>query len=149
MSTCYFEDYQIGLNTTSDVYTVSKKEVVDFARKWDPQPFHLDETAAKNSIFKGITASASHTFCIAGILTHTLKIKPAVIAAFGFNDLNFPIPVRPGDELMFSRECIDKRESKSRPDTGIITFQDTLVNQDKQVVATMKTILLIVKKKTG
>ncbi len=147
MNTHYFEDYQIGLKTTSDEYTVSKEEIVNFATKWDPQPFHIDETAAENSIFKGITASASHTFSIAGILTHSLKIKLSVIAALGFNDMSFPRPVRPGDRLTFSRECIDMRESQSRPDTGIVTFQDTLVNQDEQVVAAMKTTLLSVKKK--
>ena len=147
MSICYFEDYQVGMITTSDAYAVSKKEIVDFAKKWDPQPFHVDETAARNSIFKGITASASHTFSIAGILTHRLKIKPAVLAALGFKDLGFPKPVRPGDNLTFSRECMDLRASRSRPDAGIVSFQDMLINQDKQAVATMKTILLIVKDK--
>lgn len=147
MNTYFFDDYQIGLKTTSDEYYVSKKEVIDFAEKWDPQPFHIDEEAARLSVFGELTASASHTFCISGILTHRLKIKPAVLAAFGFKELKFPKPVRPGDQLRFIRECIEKRESQSRPDTGIVTFSDTLVNQEELVVASMQTVLLLAKKK--
>ena len=145
MRTCYFDDYYIGLKATSDTYTVSEKEMINFAKKWDPQPFHIDEMAAQNCIFKGITASSSHTFSIAGILTHSLQMKPAVIAALGFKELSFSRPVRPGDQLTFIRECIEKRESQSRPNTGVITFQDLLVNQDEQTVASMKTILLLLK----
>ena len=146
MATLYFEDFVIGATRSYGGYEVSKEEIVEFARRWDPQPFHVDEAVAQASVFGGLTASACHTFAISSVLTsrHPDVIKN--VAALGFEELRFPNPVRPGDRLSFASECIDRRESRSRPDVGIVTMRSTLANQDGRPVMTMKASFMVQKR---
>ncbi|MEM7413109.1 MAG: MaoC family dehydratase [Myxococcota bacterium] len=130
----YYEDYAPGVVETMGSYTVSKEEIVEFASRYDPQPFHLDEAAANASIFGGLTASSTHTFALMGLINAKRGVQPAVVANLGADSLKFPEPVRPGDTLTLTGECLTKRVSKSRPGLGIVTSRTCLWNQRGELV---------------
>jgi acyl dehydratase len=146
VATLYFEDFTVGSTRSCGGYEVTREEILEFARKWDPQPFHTDEAAARASVFGGLTASACHTFAISSVLTsrHPDVIKN--VAALGFEEMRFPNPVRPGDRLLFVSECIARRESRSRPNVGIVTQRATLTNQDGLPVMTMRVSFMVEKR---
>ena len=126
----FFEDFSIGdeISGKQD-YEVTKEEIIDFANKWDPHPFHTDEEAAIYSIFKGLTAPATLVIAIAGWLWHRVEDKPALIAGLGWDEVRFLHPVRPGDKLSITFKCIDARPSESKPDCGILSTRVTITNQ--------------------
>lgn len=142
----YFEDFTLGSTRSFGEYEVSKEEIVEFASRWDPQPFHVDEDAARASVFGGLTASACHTFCISSVLTSRHPDPIKTVAALGMDEMRFPNPVRAGDRLSFVSECIDRRESRSRPNLGIVTTRSRLVTQNGTVVMEMKTTFLVEKR---
>lgn len=146
MATLYFEDFTLGSTRSFGGYEVTKDEIVEFASRWDPQPFHINEDLARASVFGGLTASACHTFAITSVLTSRHPDTIATVAALGIEELRLPNPVRPGDRLAFYAECIDRRESRSRPQLGIVTSRSSLVNQDGQPVMTMKTVFMVLKR---
>ena len=146
MTLRYFEDFEIGDERTSGEHLVTSEEIVDFARRWDPQPFHTDEAKAEQSVFRGLTASGAHTFAISVLLRHQFETKSAVLAGLGYDELRFPNPVRPGDRLSFRSECLEKRESRSMPDRGVIVFRARVVNQDGHPVLTMKSTVMVAKR---
>ncbi len=146
MATLYFEDFTIGSVRNFGGYEVTRDEIIDFARRWDPQPFHIDEEHARGSVFGGLTASACHTFAISSVLTSRHPDVIKTVAALGFEELRFPNPVRPGDRLSFASECIARRESRSRPHIGIVTMQSTLMNQAGLPVMTMKASFMVEKR---
>ncbi len=146
MATLYFEDFTLGSTRSFGGYEVTKEEIIAFARRWDPQPFHVDEALAQASVFGGLTASACHTFAITSVLTSRHPDTIKTVAALGFEEMRFPNPVRPGDRLAFVSECIDRRESRSRPHLGIVTTRSTLMNQDNLPVLTMKTTFMVEKR---
>jgi len=146
MAVRYFEDYEIGRQISAGKHLVTSDEMLDFARRWDPQPFHTDERKGEQSVFRGLTASGAHIFAISVLLTHQFKPKPAVIASLGYDELRFPNPVRPGDRLSFHSECLKKRESRSKSDRGVIVFHDQVLNQRGQPVATMKSTIMIARR---
>lgn len=146
MATLYFEDFTIGSIRTYGGYEVTRDEIIEFARRWDPQPFHVDEASAQASVFGGLTASACHTFAISSVLTSRHPDVIRSVAALGFEELRFPNPVRPGDRLSFVSECLDRRESRSRPQIGIVTMQSTLVNQNGLPVMTMRAAFMVEKR---
>ena len=130
----YYEDYEIGVVRRLGSVTLSKEEIVDFARQFDPQPFHIDEAAAKASIFGGLTASSCHTFALTGLINAHNPEKSAVVANLGADGMRFPEPVRPGDTITMTSECKEKRVSKSRPQLGIVGCRTALENQHGDVV---------------
>jgi acyl dehydratase len=146
MAVRYFEDYEIGKQITAGEHLVTSEEMLDFARRWDPQPFHTDERKAEQSVFRGLTASGAHIFAISVLLTHQFEPKPAVLASLGYDELRFPNPVRPGDRLSFCSECLQKRESRSKSDRGVIVFSDQELNQGGQAVATMKSTIMVARR---
>lgn len=146
MRILYFEDFQLGTTRAFGGYEVSRDEIVEFARRWDPQPFHVDEDMARASVFGGLTASACHTFAIASVLTARHPDKIATVAALGMEEMRFPNPVRPGDRLGFAAECVERRESRKHPELGIVTMRSTMSNQDGQPVMTMKTVFMVAKR---
>lgn len=106
-----------------------------FASEFDPQPFHLDEDAARASIFRGLAASGWHTAAVTMRLLVDSEFKPAGgIVGAGFDELRWPLPVRPGDELHVEIEVLEVRPSKSRPGQGLVKLRTTTLNQDEQVV---------------
>jgi acyl dehydratase len=135
MTVQYFEDYAVGQIYHSGRWLVDKAQIVAFAQEFDPQFYHLDEDAAKNSPFKGLAASGWHTAAITMRLMVDGEFKPAGgILGVGFDQLSWPRPVRPGDELRVTSEIVEVRPSKSRPDRGMIRVQNTTFNQNDEPV---------------
>jgi len=134
MDTLQYEDIPIGTKFTDGEYELSKEEIVQFASRWDPQVFHVDEDSAQGTLYRGLTASASHTFCIFSLLYSRMPQKIKAMGLLGMEQIRLPNPVRPGDRLSLMAECIDRRESRSRPGVGIITTRSKLVNQQGKTV---------------
>ena len=122
----------------------TKEGIIEFSTQWDPLDFHTDEEEAESSMFEGLAASGVHTACIANRLGHDTPAS-AVRAALSA-EYRWPNPARVGDELMLSRTIIDTRESKSRPDVGIVQHISRLVNQEGSVVIEIKVALLVAKR---
>ena len=131
MSARYLEDFSPGQKFGSGKLRVERERITSFAAEFDPQPFHLDEQAAENSLFKGLAASGWHTAALTMRLLVESELKPAggIIGA-GFDEFRWPRPVRPGDELHLESEVLEVRASKSRPDQGVIKVRTTTLNQD-------------------
>jgi acyl dehydratase len=102
--------------------------------QYDPVPRHIDEEAAARSIFGGLTASGVHTFAIFVSLTPKLQPRLHVLAGMGWDEVRLPNPVRPGDELNLETIVLEKRESKSKSDRGIVRSQVRLRNQKSEIV---------------
>lgn len=142
----YFEDLTAGRTLQAGPYEVTKDEIIEFASRWDPQPTHTDEARAQASIFAGLTASGCHTFAISSVLAKRLPARIKSVAVLGTDELRFPNPVRPGDHLWYSCECIDGRVSRSRPTIGILSMRAALHNQNGLPVLTMKTTIMVEKR---
>jgi acyl dehydratase len=136
MSERYFEDFPVGtVLKPSGRVKVTKEDIIAFATKFDPQPFHLDEEAGRKSIFGRLVASGWHTAAMTMGLIARNEHRPAGGSiGLGFDNMKWPIPVQPGDELHIESEVIDSRESKSRPDRGLLKIRTCTFNQKGEVV---------------
>lgn len=139
----YLNDLEVGTRSSVGDYEIDASEIVEFAEKWDPFPFHTDEAAARASHFGGLTASSCHIFAICTRLYHRDPDRIAVLAMLGKDGMRFPNPVRPGDRLTYHSECVEKRASRSRPDRGIVRVRDRLVNQRGEAVLEQQVTLLV------
>ncbi len=137
----YYEDLVIGqTGRSSRSYKVTREEVIDFASRYDPQPFHLDEEAARATFFGRLSASGWHTGAMAmRLMVEGWKDQEPVAAlgSPGIDELRWVRPVYPGDELSVETELIFKRRMKSRPDMGLTRSRQTVFNQNGEVVMTM------------
>jgi acyl dehydratase len=135
MSERYLEDYAAGQTFGSGRLRVDAAAIHAFAVAYDPQPFHLDAVAAQNTLFKGLAASGWHTAALTMRLLVEGEMKPAggLIGA-GLDEMRWPLPVRPGDELHLQSEILEVRRSKSRPQQGIVKVRTTTFNQHEQPV---------------
>lgn len=140
----YLEDFAVGQTFGSGRVRVDGERIKTFAAKFDPQPFHLDEEAARNTIFKGLIASGAHTAALTMRLLVDSELKPAggIISA-GFDELRWPLPVRPGDELHVESEVLEVRPSKSRPKQGLIKLRATTLNQNGHAVQVVVANLIV------
>ena len=131
----YFEDFQLGQKFASDgSVKVSAKEITEFAEKYDPQPFHLDEAAGKSTFFKGLAASGWLTAAIVmRMRVETIRVHGGMIGA-GVEEIRWTEPVRPGDSLRTETEVIGLRVSKKRPELGLVTIHTNTFNQREEVV---------------
>jgi acyl dehydratase len=146
----YLEDYAVGQIYQSGRHRVDKAQIVAFAEEFDPQFYHLDEEAAKDSPFKGLAASGWHTAAVTMRLMVDGEFKPAGgILGVGFDQLSWPRPVRPGDELRVTSEILEVRPSKSRPDRGMIRVQNTTFNQNDEPVQTFIGNLIVPRRPAG
>jgi acyl dehydratase len=135
MSERYLEDFAAGQTFASGRLRVEKERIKSFAAEFDPQPFHFDEQAARNSVFQGLAASGWHTAALTMRLLVESEFKPAGgIIGGGFDEFRWPRPVRPGDELHLEIEVLETRPSKSRPDQGLIKVRTTTLNQNDEAV---------------
>jgi acyl dehydratase len=131
----YFEDFSVGQIFNTGRLKVDSDQIKTFAEQFDPQPFHLDEEAAKNSVFRGLAASGWHTAALTMRLMTSGEFKPAGgIIGVGFDELSWSRPVRPGDELYAKSEILEVRPSKSRNDRGLIRVRTTTYNQNDEAV---------------
>jgi len=131
----YLEDFSPGQKFASGRLRVERERIKSFAAEFDPQPFHLDEDAARNSLFGGLAASGWHTAALTMRLLVESDLKPAGgILGAGFDEFRWPRPVRPGDELHVESEVLEVRASKSRPGQGVIKVKTTTLNQNGEAV---------------
>lgn len=131
----YFEDLEPGQSFELGSHTVSKEDILDFAHKYDPQPFHLDEEAAKLSLYGGLIASGWQSAAIyMRIFVQTMMAKAAGMGSPGIEDLRWKRPVRPGDTLTGKFTVIEKKPF--RANIGLIRAENVLTNQDGKVVMT-------------
>jgi acyl dehydratase len=131
----YLEDFAPGQKFASGRLRMDRERIKSFAAEFDPQPFHLDEAAAQDSLFRGLAASGWHTAALTMRLLVDSALKPAGgIVGAGFDELRWPRPVRPGDELHVESEVLEVRTSKSRPDQGVIKVRTATLNQNGEPV---------------
>jgi acyl dehydratase len=131
----YLEDFTVGQTFGSPRLRIDGERALAFAAEFDPQPFHLDEAAARRSIFGGMTASGWYTAAVTMRLLIETELKPAGgIVGVGLDACRWPRPVRPGDELRVECEVLEVRPSKSRPEQGLIKLRTTTLNQDDEPV---------------
>jgi len=134
----YLEDFEAGQTFTTDRRTVDAQQIKAFAAEFDPQPFHLDEEVASRSIFRGLAASGWHTAALTMRLLVDSDDRPAGgFIGLGFEELCWPRPVRPGDELHVQVEVLEVRASESRPGQGLIKVRITALNQNNEAVQVM------------
>jgi acyl dehydratase len=130
----YFEDFKVGQILNSGTVKVTEAAIIEFAREFDPQVFHLDFELAGLTMMKGLIASGWHTAAMSmRLFIDTMKV-PGGIVGLGVDELRWPQPVRPGDELSLEIEIVAARRSKSRPGTGIIRIRNLTRNQRDEVV---------------
>ena len=141
----YFEDLVVGAETTFGSYDVTREEVLEFARKYDPQPFHLSDEEAAKTHFGRLAASGWHTaaMTMAVIARHVVDDEQAGLGSPGIDELRWKKPVYPGDTLQVSGRIIEKTPSRSRPDMGSFRTETTVTNQNGEVVITFTSIVLI------
>tara|TARA_A100001037_G_C14915255_1_gene529112 strand:- start:59 stop:511 length:453 start_codon:yes stop_codon:yes gene_type:complete len=142
----YFEDILVGYRSHVGDYEISKEEIIEVARRWDPQPFHIDEEQAEQSVFGGLVASSVHLFAICTRLFFDHKDKIAVMAMLSKDSVELPNPVRPGEILRYETECISRRKSASQNDRGIICLSDKLSNPAGKIVLKQTVSLLVASK---
>jgi acyl dehydratase len=131
----YFEDLYPGMKFNSNrSYEVTAEEIKEFAAKYDPQPFHLDEVAARNTFFKGLAASGWLTAAIVMRLrVESISIAGGMVGA-GVDEIRFMQPVRPGDALRTEAEILAVRRSNSRPSFGVVRSRTLVFNQREELV---------------
>ena len=144
MDARYFDDFEIGQLFASGTLRVDKEQIKRFASEFDPQPFHVDEVAARSTIFGGLAASGWHTTALTMrlLVSSELKIAGGLVGA-GLDELRWPRPVRPGDELHLESEVIAVRPSSSRPGQGMIKMRTTTFNQKDEPVQIMIANLVV------
>lgn len=140
----YFEDYPEGAVFTAGAIRVSEAEIIDFARRYDPQAMHTDPVAAAAGPFGGLIASGWHTAALMMRLFADNFVSPASsVASPGLDELRWLKPVRPGDSLSLRVTILEARPSRSRPGEGVIRSLVEVLNQQDEVVMSLKPISLI------
>lgn len=139
----YFEDLEVGATYEVGDYTVEKGEIVEFAEQFDPQPFHVDEEAARESMFGELVASGLHTLCLSVRLFVTQFVLPeedglANMGGLGMDDLRWHRPVYPGDTLRLRIEVADTTPSDSHDDRGYVDFDRSVFNDDGEEVLSIR-----------
>src|SRR6201993_5200345 len=133
----YFDDLKVGDGFKSEPLSMTEKELVEFAHKFDPQMFHLSRRRAERSIFKGLIASGWHT----AAMTMRLFVRAVNFAegaiGLGVDELRWPHAVRPGDVLRVETEILEVRPCRSKPDHGIVRLKNVTTNQKGEIVQTM------------
>ncbi len=141
----YFEDLEIGAKASFGRYEVIREEVIDFASKYDPQPFHLSDEAAAQTHFGRISASGWHTCAMVMrmLVDNITEKRQAGLGSPGLDELRWLKPVYPGDVLRVETELVSKKQSQSRPEMGSFQSVVSVFNQEGVKVCSMKSIGLI------
>ncbi len=135
----FFEDFRPGEVLEFGDYLVTEDEIVEFAKRYDPQPFHVDHQAAERSIYGGLIASGWMTGSIVMRMLVEHFIAPASsMGSPGVDEIRWPKPVRPGDRLKLRVTVVDTRRSQSKPDRGIVQLQQEAINQDGETVMSIR-----------
>jgi acyl dehydratase len=144
----YLDDLHVGQRFTSKSHAVEEAQIKAFARQFDPQPFHLDDEAAKSTLFAGLAASGWHTAAITMrlLVEGGAPIAGGIIGAGG--EISWPKPTRPGDILQVESEVLEVAPSRSRPNRGMVTIRSETRNQRGDVVQVFAA-KLVVPRRTG
>jgi acyl dehydratase len=143
----YFEDVEVGETTRFGRYEVTREEIIEYARQFDPQPFHLDEEAARASMFGGLIASGWHTGAMfIRMVCDGMVSTAATSGSMGFDDLRWLKPVRPGDVLSVDSVVREKIESRSRPDRGTVKIESRVSNQRGEVVMSLVSLVIYMRR---
>jgi len=144
----YLDDLAVGQRFTSATQVIDEAQIKAFASTYDPQPFHLDNSTARESLFSGLVASGWHTAAVTMrlLVESGLPLAGGIVGAGG--EVAWPQPTRPGDTLRVESEILELKPSRSRPDRGIATVRSLTRNQRNEVVQTL-TAKLIVPRRTG
>ncbi len=135
----YWEDFRVGDTAPIGERTVERDEVIAFARAYDPQPFHIDEAAAEQSMFKGLIASGWHTVAMTmRMMCDSYLNRSASLGSPGVDNVRWLKPVRPGDTLKGRRVVLETRASQSRPEMGVVKMRWEVFNQHDELVMTME-----------
>lgn len=135
----YYEDFEVGKTIAVGSRTVSEEEIIVFARQFDPQPFHIDQAAAAQSIYGGIIASGWHTCSlIMRLIVDGFLNEAASLGSPGLDEVRWIKPVRGGDTLSVTTTALEARPSASKPDRGVIVTMWEAKNQHGELVATIK-----------
>ena len=141
-----YEDYKIGKKVILGSYVLTSSDIIEFAKKWDPAPFHTDEKAGQQSVFGSLTAAGAHLISIRIKLIQDMGVNPHIIATMGWDQVKFLNPAKPKDTLILSFECIEKRLSKSKPDCGIVTMYFEMINQNNDPILSLNDTILVRKR---
>lgn len=135
----YWEDFTVGETTELGTVDVTREEIVEFAQRYDPQPFHVDDAAADDGPYGGLIASGWHTASLfMGLFVRTILLDAASMGSPGVEELRWTAPVRPGDRLTGRVTVTASEPSSKRPDRGTVFTTSEVLNQDGAVVMTMK-----------
>ncbi|MDR6377745.1 MaoC family dehydratase [Paraburkholderia caledonica] len=134
-----YEDMTVGSTIEIGKHTFTRDEIVEFAEKFDPQPFHLNEAAAEKSPFRGLVASGWHTCSVMmGMLVRNALADSTSMGSPGIDEIRWLKPVRVGDTITMTNSVLDKRISESKPDRGIVSTQWAGINQHGETVVTVR-----------
>jgi len=150
MKDLYLDDFKPGDKFTTGSASLTEKQIVEFAKQYDPQPFHIDPAAAKESIFGGIIASGFQTLLLGfRLIIDSGVLKVASMGSPGMDELRWLKPVRPGDTLSVKIEVKEVRPSQSKPDRGIARMSYRYVNQRGEDVLTVTSMQLMKRRPKG
>jgi acyl dehydratase len=139
----------VGWSERVGPYVVDQADIIEFAQRWDPRPFHVDAEAGKRSHFGGLVASGVHLIAIRSALVHRRTRDFALVAGLGNEGMDLPNPVRPGDELTLESTVIEARPSRSKPDRGVLRMRDVLRNQRDEPVLEMVAKVMVFRRPAG
>src|ERR1700730_6424541 len=143
----YFDDLRCGERFQSAEYIVTEDQIINFAREFDPQPFHLERVVADKTMFEGLVASGWHTSAITmRLFVQTLNFAEGAIG-LGVDELRWPTAVKPNDVLQVETEIVDLRESQSKPSHGLVGLRYVTTNQRGDIVQTMHASALVLRRK--
>lgn len=146
----YFEDFEVGRRFVSRGVTMSEAAIMDFAFKYDPQPFHIDKPAAAESMYGGIIASGFHTLAVAFRMMYQENVFSSCnIGSPGLDELRWRKPVYAGDTIHTEIEVLDAEPSRSRPDRGRVRMGWTVKNQDDETVMTVTLVHIMLRRPGG
>ena len=144
MTDRYYEDFKVGERFTSGGLTMTEAGIVEFARQWDPQPFHIDAEFAKKWTYGGLIASGLHTMSVTLRLWLDLGIfRDCSLGSPGIGEVQFARPVRPGDTLRVVTDIVELRLSASKPDRGIARVRQVTINQRGEAVLEQETTVFL------
>jgi acyl dehydratase len=147
MTTLTFEDFKIGHFGTFGPRHVTREEILAFAAEFDPQPMHLDEEAAKQTMLKGLSGSGWHLGSLTmRMLADGFITRTASLGSPGVNEMRWLSPLRPGDDLTLDVDVVEARVSRSRPSTGIVTFKCTVRNAAGVVLCEMESPIIVARR---
>ena len=150
VSRLHWEDFSPGRVFEHGPRRITREEIVGFAAEFDPQPMHLDEAAARETLLGGLSASGWHACCILmKMCTESFVLNSASMGAPGVEEVRWLIPIRPGDALTLRATVVETRASSSRPDMGFVRFMFELLNQTGEQAMTLTTSLMIGRRAGG